>query len=185
MSSSLYKVDTAPSSTSEHLNITKSDANLTLTLISESGAEFESLEQLGPTVSSILKTKRTDQFLDQLDAFAHKKEMEVERLCKEHYHDFVVAVESLTSIRDGTRELRDRIVHLNDTLQVTGQELVDKVRFILVFLYDHEGNGIELDGSPPFFFLCLVLELISFPPPLPPLFPPYIESKAYGGQIHP
>jgi hypothetical protein len=97
-----------------------------LTLVSESGAEFESLEQLGPTVASVVKGKRTDLFLQQLDAFSAKKEAEVEKLCNEHYQDFVAAVERLTTIREGTRELRDRIVGLNDTLQTTGQDLVER-----------------------------------------------------------
>lgn len=121
------QLDTSPSApTTGEVSVPESSTSLTL--VSESGAEFESLEQLGPTVASVVKANRTDQFLRQLDAFSKVKEAEVERLCNEHYQDFVSAVERLATIREGTRELRDRVVMVNDTLQMTGRDLVEKVK---------------------------------------------------------
>jgi hypothetical protein len=56
-----------------------------LTLVSEAGTEFEALDQLGPTVQSVIKSGRQDMFLEQLGVFIRKKEIDIELLCNQHY----------------------------------------------------------------------------------------------------
>ncbi|RUP11994.1 exocyst complex subunit Sec15-like-domain-containing protein [Jimgerdemannia flammicorona] len=89
-------------------------------------AESENLEQLGPIIKQVTETGKQDAFLDHLDAFIRKKEVDIERMCNNNYQEFVQSVDQLLKVRQGTVNLKHKIVELNTEMHKTGSRLAAK-----------------------------------------------------------
>ncbi|KAJ3293591.1 hypothetical protein HK104_004343 [Borealophlyctis nickersoniae] len=86
----------------------------------------ENFDQISYTIKQIFQTGKEEAFADQLSTFIHRKEMEIEKMCNFHYQEFVQSVDQLLKVRVGTVTLRNKIVDLNQELQETGGNIVEK-----------------------------------------------------------
>ncbi|CAJ0851754.1 18413_t:CDS:10 [Entrophospora sp. SA101] len=91
-----------------------------LVLSAELNSENENLEQLGPIIKSIYDTGTQEAFLDQLSIFVRKKEGEIERMCNSNYQ-----------VRQGTVNLKNKIIHLNDDLHNSGIKVAAKKKELI------------------------------------------------------
>ncbi|RUS31236.1 hypothetical protein BC938DRAFT_478215 [Jimgerdemannia flammicorona] len=94
-------------------------------------AESENLEQLGPIIKQVTETGKQDAFLDHLDAFIRKKEVDIERMCNNNYQEFVQSVDQLLKVRQGTVNLKHKIVELNTEMHKTGSRLAAKKKELI------------------------------------------------------
>lgn len=60
-----------------------------------------------------------------------EKEHEIERICNENYEDFASAVGMLLGLKEGTGHLKSQIGLLDEQIGQVGQELSNKVRFVV------------------------------------------------------
>ncbi|CAG8459120.1 4894_t:CDS:10 [Paraglomus occultum] len=102
-----------------------------LVLSAELNSENENLEQLGPIIKSIYDSGRQEAFLDQLTAFERKKEGEIERMCNSNYQEFVQSVDQLLKVRQGTVNLKNKIIDLNYDVQKSGKKLTTKKKELI------------------------------------------------------
>nr|CAG8441077.1 15646_t:CDS:10 [Entrophospora candida] len=102
-----------------------------LVLSAELNSENENLEQLGPIIKSIYDTGTQEAFLDQLSIFVRKKEGEIERMCNSNYQEFVQSVDQLLKVRQGTVNLKNKIIHLNDDLHNSGIKVAAKKKELI------------------------------------------------------
>ncbi|CAG8470214.1 2035_t:CDS:2, partial [Scutellospora calospora] len=97
-----------------------------LVLSAELNSENENVEQLGPIIKSIYDTGRQEAFLEQLSTFVRKKEGEIERMCNSNYQEFVHSVDQLLKVRQGTVNLKNKIIDLNYDVQKSGKKVAAK-----------------------------------------------------------
>lgn len=112
----------------------------------------EQLEQLGPILLNIHRSRQQDAYLNELKRFVLQKEEEIEAVCSRNYQvslgqvawhrnrsclgpqltprrqDFVGSVSALLRVRQGTVSLKHRVVELNDDVQKSGGGVAEKVR---------------------------------------------------------
>ncbi|CAG8491482.1 5716_t:CDS:10, partial [Ambispora leptoticha] len=102
-----------------------------LVLSAELNSENENLEQLGPIIKSIYDNGRQEAFLEQLTVFVRKKEGEIERMCNSNYQEFVHSVDQLLKVRQGTVNLKNKIIDLNYDVQLSGKKLATKKKELI------------------------------------------------------
>ncbi|CAG8604575.1 6893_t:CDS:10 [Acaulospora morrowiae] len=102
-----------------------------LVLSAELNSENENLEQLGPIIKSIYDTGRQEAFLEQLTSFVRKKEGEIERMCNSNYQEFVHSVDQLLKVRQGTVNLKNKIIDLNYDEQKSGKKVAAKKKELI------------------------------------------------------
>ncbi|CAG8464408.1 17265_t:CDS:10 [Cetraspora pellucida] len=102
-----------------------------LVLSAELNSENENIEQLGPIIKSIYDTERQEAFLEQLATFVRKKEGEIERMCNSNYQEFVHSVDQLLKVRQGTVNLKNKIIDLNYDLQKSGKKVAAKKKELI------------------------------------------------------
>ncbi|KAG9287563.1 hypothetical protein G9A89_019624 [Geosiphon pyriformis] len=102
-----------------------------LVLSAELNSENENLEQLGPIIRSIYDNGRQEAFLEQLAVFVRKKEGEIERMCNSNYQEFVHSVDQLLKVRQGTVNLKNKIIDLNYDVQLSGKKLASKKKELI------------------------------------------------------
>ncbi|GAA6041621.1 hypothetical protein JCM8097_007771 [Rhodosporidiobolus ruineniae] len=89
------------------------------------------IDQLGPILLNIHRSKQQDAYLRALKAFVKDKENEIEAVCARNYQDFVGSVSALLRVRQGTVSLKHRVVELNDEVQKSGGGVADKKKALL------------------------------------------------------
>ncbi|CAG8582591.1 18435_t:CDS:10 [Dentiscutata erythropus] len=102
-----------------------------LVLSAELNSENENVEQLGPIIKSIYDTERQEAFLEQLATFVRKKEGEIERMCNSNYQEFVHSVDQLLKVRQGTVNLKNKIIDLNYDVQKSGKKVAAKKKELI------------------------------------------------------
>lgn len=96
-----------------------------LFLVSEATVEGEAhSEPLIPILQSTLRNDRQQDVLDQLQHLIIKRETEIEKLCHQHYQEFIHSVDQLWTVKQGTNDLKDKIIGLNDQIQESGNQLL-------------------------------------------------------------
>ncbi|KAJ9074865.1 Rab GTPase-binding exocyst subunit S15, variant 2 [Entomophthora muscae] len=96
-----------------------------LFLVSDSSAEGEGhSEPLIPILQSTLRNNKQQEVLDQLQQLIVKRETEIEKLCHQHHQEFVHSVDQLWIVKQGTNNLKDKIIKLNDQIQEGGTKLL-------------------------------------------------------------
>ncbi|BEI79982.1 hypothetical protein CcaverHIS002_0105110 [Cutaneotrichosporon cavernicola] len=75
---------------------------------------------------TIQDTDSEQLYLGSLDRFVGEKEKEIEKICENNYEDFVSSVLALSSVRQGTGQLRKRIGELDVQMGDVGRGLGEK-----------------------------------------------------------
>ncbi|GAA6010192.1 hypothetical protein JCM10207_005660 [Rhodosporidiobolus poonsookiae] len=116
------------------------------------------IDQLGPILLNIHRSKQQDAYLRALKAFVADKEREIEAVCARNYQDFVGSVSALLRVRQGTVSLKHRVVELNDDVQKSGGGVADKKKALL----DARRVGQNIDEAIDTLQACLrVLDVAS------------------------
>ncbi|GBC13539.2 exocyst complex subunit Sec15-like protein [Rhizophagus irregularis DAOM 181602=DAOM 197198] len=102
-----------------------------LVFSAELNVENENLEQLGPIIKTIYDTDRQEAFLEQLAMFVRKKEGEIERMCNSNYQEFIQSVDQLLKVRQGTVNLKNKIIDLNYDVQKSGKKVASKKKELI------------------------------------------------------
>ncbi|RMZ91963.1 hypothetical protein DV736_g783, partial [Chaetothyriales sp. CBS 134916] len=83
------------------------------------------LKQLIPSLRETGHGNNTSQLLGVLSDFASNRETEIERQCNTNHQEFVNSVNQLLRIREGTVNLTNEILDLNQSIQSSTEKLVD------------------------------------------------------------
>lgn len=119
-----------------------------------SSSNTDHIEQLGPILLNIHRSRQQDAYLKALKEFVAEKEAEIEAVCTRNYQvrngchfdapefshvliskalqDFVSSVSALLRVRQGTVSLKHRVVELNEDVQKSGGGVADKVRSMCI-----------------------------------------------------
>ncbi|KAI5477595.1 exocyst complex component, sec15 subunit [Pseudohyphozyma bogoriensis] len=123
-----------------------------------SSSSTENIEQLGPILLNIHRSRQQDAYLKQLQLFVQQKEEEIEAVCTRNYQDFVGSVSALLRVRQGTVSLKHRVVELNEEVQKSGGHVADKKKALL----DARRVGQNIDEAIDTLQACLrVLDMDS------------------------
>ncbi|KAL8278923.1 hypothetical protein RQP46_008592 [Phenoliferia psychrophenolica] len=118
----------------------------------------ENIEQLGPILLNIHRSRQQDAYLNELKRFVLQKEEEIEAVCTRNYQDFVGSVSALLRVRQGTVSLKHRVVELNEEVQKSGGGVADKKKALL----DARRVGQNIDEAIDTLQACLrVLDMAS------------------------
>ncbi|GAA5858297.1 hypothetical protein JCM8547_004638 [Rhodosporidiobolus lusitaniae] len=116
------------------------------------------IDQLGPILLNIHRSRQQDAYLRALKAFVADKEKEIEAVCARNYQDFVGSVSALLRVRQGTVSLKHRVVELNDEVQKSGGGVAEKKKALL----DSRRVGQNIDEAIDTLQACLrVLDVSS------------------------
>eukprot|EP00833_Pecoramyces_ruminatium_P015203 jgi/Orpsp1_1/1189235/evm.model.d7180000070469.1 len=91
----------------------------------KSNENFSTLKE-SHVLNTLYRTNKNTEFLEQLNAFIKRKENEIERVCNAHYKEFIQAIDQLLKVRVGAENLKNKIIDLNDEMQLSGEELIEK-----------------------------------------------------------
>jgi hypothetical protein len=98
------------------------------------------LDQLAPILLSISRSNQQDSYLRALRTFVKDQQVEIEKICRNNYQDFVGSVSQLLRVRQGTVSLKHRVVELNRDVQESGIKVADKV-ILSHFLLESRADG--------------------------------------------
>jgi len=96
----------------------------------KSNENFSTLKE-SHVLNTLYRTNKNAEFLEQLDAFIKRKENEIERVCNVHYQEFIQAIDQLLKVRVGAENLKNKIIDLNDEMQLSGEELIEKKKQLI------------------------------------------------------
>ncbi|KAM0750440.1 exocyst complex subunit Sec15-like protein [Meredithblackwellia eburnea MCA 4105] len=123
-----------------------------------SSSANENIEQLGPILLNIHRSRQQDAYLNELKRFVLQKEEEIEAVCTRNYQDFVGSVSALLRVRQGTVSLKHRVVELNEDVQKSGSTVADRKKALL----DARRVGQNIDEAIDTLQACLrVLDMAS------------------------
>lgn len=66
-----------------------------------------------------------------LEKFVEKQKEEIQKLCSDHYEEFLQSVSRLKTVREEAQILREKILTLNEDIQNAGLQALSKVNFFL------------------------------------------------------
>lgn len=89
------------------------------------------LEQLVPIVKDAIKTKRTGELLDRLDAITRQKNRQLEAICDGGQKEYLGSMPKLSKVRTGADRQRGALQDLNFRLQQSGGQLVTRKKRLL------------------------------------------------------
>lgn len=84
-------------------------------------------EDVGPIIRPAFEMGKPEALLHQLRAFVKKKEIEIEELCKQHYEEFIHAVDELRYVLVDADELKHGLAMQNTEMQEVGSGLLFKL----------------------------------------------------------
>jgi len=96
----------------------------------KSNENFSTLKE-SHVLNTLYRTNKNTEFLEQLNAFIKRKENEIERVCNAHYKEFIQAIDQLLKVRVGAENLKNKIIDLNDEMQLSGEELIEKKKQLI------------------------------------------------------
>jgi hypothetical protein len=98
-------------------------------ITSPSDADY--LEQLIPSIRESSQGNKTSQLLGELSDFAAEKEAEIEQQCNRSHQQFIKSVNELLRLREGTVQLTNEILDLNQSIQGSTEKLVDQKKALV------------------------------------------------------
>lgn len=103
-------------------------------------------EDLGPTIRSIFEAGKPEALLHQLRTFVKRKEVEIEELCKQHYEEFIRAVDELRFVLVDADELKHGLGMQNAEMQEVGLGLLRRLEELIDShgIRTNLGTAIEL-----------------------------------------
>ncbi|CAA7388844.1 unnamed protein product [Spirodela intermedia] len=84
-------------------------------------------EDLGPFVRKAFATGKPETLLSALRHFTRAKELEIEDVCRDHYQDFIRAVDDLRSLLSDADSLKSSLSDSNILLQAVGGPLLSSL----------------------------------------------------------
>ena len=99
--------------------------------IVQSPSDADYLDQLIPSLKEASYGNKTSQLLGALSEFASGREAEIERQCNTNHQEFVNSVNQLLRIREGTVNLTNEILDLNQSIQSSTEKLVDQKKALV------------------------------------------------------
>jgi len=97
----------------------------------KSNENFSTLKE-SHVLNTLYRTNKNTEFIEQLNAFIKRKENEIERVCNVHYQEFIQAIDQLLKVRVGAENLKKKIIDLNDEMQLSGEELIEKKKQLIM-----------------------------------------------------
>lgn len=88
-------------------------------------------EDLAPIVRHAFEMGKPEALLLQLKSVVRKKEVEIEELCKQHYEEFILAVDELRGVLVDAEDLKSELSSDNYRLQEVGSALLMKLEQLL------------------------------------------------------
>ncbi|TPX32691.1 holo-[acyl-carrier-protein] synthase [Synchytrium microbalum] len=119
------------SSKENNLNTSTSNNNGPTSASATNVAQIDNFDTISYIIKQIFQSGKQEAFTDQLNLFMHRKEGEIERMCNFHYQEFVQSVDQLLKVRAGAVELKNKILELNQELQVAGGKMIEKKREVI------------------------------------------------------
>jgi len=98
-------------------------------IISPSDADY--VDQLIPSLKEASYSNKTSRLLGILSDFASDREAEIERQCNANHQEFVNSVNQLLRIREGTVNLTNEILDLNQSIQGSTEKLVEQKKALV------------------------------------------------------
>ena len=89
------------------------------------------MDQLIPSLKEASHSNKTSRLLSILSDFAANREAEIERQCNANHQEFVSSVNQLLRIREGTVNLTNEILDLNQSIQSSTEKLVDQKKALV------------------------------------------------------
>lgn len=96
-----------------------------------SSSDDDYVDQLIPSLREFSHGNRTAHLLSELQRFAAGKDSEIERQCNTNHTGFVDSVDQLLRIREGTVNLTNEILQLNQEIQASTEKLVDQKKALV------------------------------------------------------
>ena len=97
----------------------------------QSPSDADYVDQLIPSLKESTYGNQTSQLLGALSEFASGREAEIERQCNTNHQEFVNSVNQLLRIREGTVNLTNEILDLNQSIQSSTEKLVDQKKALV------------------------------------------------------
>jgi exocyst complex component 6 len=99
--------------------------------IVKSPSDADYLDQLIPSLREASYGSKTSHLLNALSDFASGREREIEEQCNTNHQEFVNSVNQLLRIREGTVNLTNEILDLNQSIQSSTEKLVDQKKALV------------------------------------------------------
>ena len=107
------------------------DLEAEMNKIVQSPSDADYLDQLIPSLKEASYGNKTSQLLGALSEYASGRESEIERQCNTNHQEFVNSVNQLLRIREGTVNLTNEILDLNQSIQSSTEKLVDQKKALV------------------------------------------------------
>ncbi|PSN71029.1 exocyst complex subunit Sec15-like protein [Corynespora cassiicola Philippines] len=116
--------------------------------ISQSSSDSDYIDQLVP----VMKDGRySNQLMSVFKQFSDDREREIERMCNANHQEFVSSVNSLLSVREGTVQMTQQILELNEGMQESVNRLAEHKKALV----DSHGVRQNIDEANQALNACL------------------------------
>lgn len=98
-------------------------------LINQLVTSESSMDQtIGSVFKSVFSEGRHTEFLKASECYSRKKDVEIERLCNQHFDIFIQSIDELLAMRTQAIQLKNVIARVQKELGSSGQLLYDSVK---------------------------------------------------------
>ncbi|KAG5206056.1 Exocyst complex component SEC15 [Trichophyton interdigitale] len=109
----------------------RNDLSSVLNQIVLSSSDTDYLDQLIPSIREYSHGNRTTQLLHSLTKFADDREAKIESICNSTHQDFVSSVNQLLQVREGTVNLTQEILGLNQSILASTKRLAEQKKALV------------------------------------------------------
>ena len=81
---------------------------------------------MGPAIKAVLDRGWQGSYEEYLDNNIDKKKDQIRGICNDSYQEFIGAIDNLVTVKLDIQDLKQEIKALNDDVQKSGTDLVDK-----------------------------------------------------------
>ncbi|KAI9672435.1 MAG: hypothetical protein M1829_004514 [Trizodia sp. TS-e1964] len=121
-----------------------------------SASDNDYLDHLIPAIKDASNSNRAHLLMQSLSLYAQEKETEIEKMCNTNHQEFVTSVNQLLKVREGTVDLTQEILKLNQSIQSSTEKLADQKKALV----DSRGVRQNIDEATQALKDCLqVLQL--------------------------
>ncbi|KAK2734018.1 hypothetical protein FQN57_001887 [Myotisia sp. PD_48] len=109
----------------------RSDLSIILNKIVLSSSDSDYLDQLIPSIREYSHGNRTSQLLHSLTKFSNDRESKIENICNSTHQEFASSVNQLLHVREGTVDLTQEILDLNQSIQASTKRLAEQKKALV------------------------------------------------------
>ena len=95
------------------------------------GASSAGPDAVAPVLRAISSSRQREAFVSGLSNYIAQKDLEIERVCRDNYTEFLSSTDKLLKVRKGTVNLRNTLTALNGEIQGKGEILANAKRDLL------------------------------------------------------